>query len=163
MCVAFGGQGVYDFTRETIQCMAERRKGGETGVVAVQGLKGENVWAEAAGEGLGRGRLRHGPVRGVPCAGARLVSQPTGTSHRPPDARADEGTREGAVAAPRSSTLDGLGSHDAALERAGEGLHVHGAARRAEMDPLSVLFHLPPTPSVTYSAARSCRRRKKCS
>src|SRR5262249_45064888 len=45
MCIAFGGQDVYDFhAHETIQCMAERRNGGETGVKAVQGLKGENVW-----------------------------------------------------------------------------------------------------------------------
>jgi hypothetical protein len=51
MCIAFGGQDVYDFhALETIQCMAERRKGGETGVTAVTGLKGENVWkALAAG------------------------------------------------------------------------------------------------------------------
>src|SRR5436305_5645172 len=52
MCVAFGGQDVYDFhAHETIQCMAERRIGGETGVVAVQAFKGENVWKLLAEKG----------------------------------------------------------------------------------------------------------------
>src|SRR5262249_9758301 len=45
MCVAQGGVDRYDFhALEVIQCMAERRKGGETGVVAVQALRGEPVW-----------------------------------------------------------------------------------------------------------------------
>ena len=30
---------------EAMQCMLERRKGGETGVKAVQLLEGDNVWA----------------------------------------------------------------------------------------------------------------------
>jgi hypothetical protein len=45
MCVCFGGVDSYDFHGlETIQCMVERRKGGETGVVALQALRGEAVW-----------------------------------------------------------------------------------------------------------------------
>ena len=45
LCVAIGGVDSYDFhALETIQCMAERRRGGETGVAAVQALRGEAVW-----------------------------------------------------------------------------------------------------------------------
>jgi len=45
MCVAIGGLDSYDFhALEVIQCMAERRHQGETGVAAVQGLRGELVW-----------------------------------------------------------------------------------------------------------------------
>src|SRR5262249_58562101 len=51
LCLAMGGVDSYDFhALETIQCVVERRKGGETGVKAVQGLRGAAVWkAMAAG------------------------------------------------------------------------------------------------------------------
>jgi hypothetical protein len=43
--VAYGGPGSYDFHGlETIQCMVERRKGGETGVDWVQTYTGDGFW-----------------------------------------------------------------------------------------------------------------------
>ena len=54
MCVAIGGVDSYDFhALETIQCMVERRRGGETGVDWLQAMRGEPVW-EAMGKGLFR-------------------------------------------------------------------------------------------------------------
>jgi hypothetical protein len=45
MCVAFGGIDSYDVHAiETVQCMVERRKGGETGVDWLQAYRGENFW-----------------------------------------------------------------------------------------------------------------------
>ena len=45
MCVAYGGMDSYDFHGlETIQCMVERRRGGESGVKWVQAYRGENFW-----------------------------------------------------------------------------------------------------------------------
>ena len=45
MGVAFGGVDSYDFhALETMQCMAERRDGGETGVAWVEGLRGDAFW-----------------------------------------------------------------------------------------------------------------------
>ena len=45
MCVAMGGIDSYDFhALEVIQCMAQRRRGGETGVASVEGLRGDSVW-----------------------------------------------------------------------------------------------------------------------
>ena len=38
---------------EAMQCMVERRKGGETGVKAVQMIEGDAVW-KAGEEGAGR-------------------------------------------------------------------------------------------------------------
>ena len=45
MCVAIGGIDSYDFhALETIQCMTERRRGGETGVAWVEAMRGDAVW-----------------------------------------------------------------------------------------------------------------------
>ena len=45
LCVAIGGIDSYDFhALEVIQCMAERRRGGETGVKSLQALRGDAVW-----------------------------------------------------------------------------------------------------------------------
>ena len=47
--IGYGGVESYGFhALETLQCMIERREGGESGVVAIQCLEGDSVWA--AGE-----------------------------------------------------------------------------------------------------------------
>jgi hypothetical protein len=46
LVVGYGGADVMDFHGlEALQCMVERRKGGETGVKAVQMVEGDAVWA----------------------------------------------------------------------------------------------------------------------
>mgnify|MGYP001203310822 CR=1 FL=1 len=50
--IGFSGLDIYGFhTLEVLQCMMERRKGGETGVSAVTCLEGNSVW-EAADNGI---------------------------------------------------------------------------------------------------------------
>jgi hypothetical protein len=45
LSVGYGGMGSYDFHGlETIQCMVERRKGGETGVEWLQTYRGDKFW-----------------------------------------------------------------------------------------------------------------------
>lgn len=45
MAIGYGGVDSYDFhVLETIQCMVERRHGGESGVAAVQAIRGDDVW-----------------------------------------------------------------------------------------------------------------------
>ena len=52
LSVSYGGLDSYGFhALELLQCMTERRNGGETGITAVQCIEGEAVWA-AAEEGL---------------------------------------------------------------------------------------------------------------
>lgn len=52
VCVAYGGVDSYDFhALETLQCMVERRKGGETGVTWLEAYRGDRFW-EAHGSGV---------------------------------------------------------------------------------------------------------------
>ena len=45
LCVGYGGVDSYDFhALETLQCMVERRLGGETGVKWIQAYRGEKFW-----------------------------------------------------------------------------------------------------------------------
>ena len=45
VCVAYGGVDSYDFhALETLQCMVERRRGGESGVKWMQSYRGDNFW-----------------------------------------------------------------------------------------------------------------------
>jgi hypothetical protein len=45
LCICYGGVDSYDFHGlETIQCMVERRRGGEVGVRRIQAYRGENFW-----------------------------------------------------------------------------------------------------------------------
>ena len=49
LCVCYGGVDSYDFHGlETIQCMVERRHGGETGVKSLTAYKGESFWKACA-------------------------------------------------------------------------------------------------------------------
>jgi hypothetical protein len=50
LCVCYGGVDSYDFHGlETIQCMVERRRGGETGVEWVQAYRGDKFWEALRG------------------------------------------------------------------------------------------------------------------
>jgi hypothetical protein len=52
LCVCYGGVDSYDFHGlETIQCMVERRRGGETGVRWMQAYRGDRFW-DALREGV---------------------------------------------------------------------------------------------------------------
>jgi TAT (twin-arginine translocation) pathway signal sequence len=146
LCVAFGALDVYDFhALETIQCMAERRKGGETGVAAVQAQRGEAVWAALAA-GAWDPRLFEACL-----SRSQTLAQPATFSHRyPTPAQMKEWVKD--PVAYRVDYADGLKATMLLLN----GLvndFTFAARLKGQPEPLSTLFYLPPNPNVVYSAA----------
>jgi hypothetical protein len=87
LCVAIGGVDSYDFhALETIQCMAERRKGGETGVAALQALRGDAVWKAMEAGSWKKGGWEPQLFEACLCRNQTLAQPPT-TSHRYPTAQ----------------------------------------------------------------------------
>lgn len=151
MCVAMGAIDSYDFhALEVIQCMAERRKGGETGVFAVQGLRGDAVW-----KAMDSGSWKAGgwnPLLFEACLSrSQTLAQPPGYSHRYPTTKQMREWVKAPVAY-RIEYADGLKA-TMLLMNGLVGDFTFAAKRSGHGQPLSTLFYLPPNPNVTYSAA----------
>jgi hypothetical protein len=149
--VAFGAVDVYDFhALEMMQCMAERRKGGETGVVAIHALRGDSVWqALEAGSWAGGG---WSPRLFEAClTRSQTLAQDEISSHRyPTREQMRQWTRQ--PVAYRIEYADGLKATMLQLN----GLvrdFTFAAKLKGESEPLSTLFYLPDNPNVVYSAA----------
>ena len=150
LCVAFGGVDSYDFhALEVIQCMAERRRGGETGVAAVQGLRGDAVWKALAAKDWQNGGFDQRLFEAC-LSRSQTLAQVDGNSHRyptpeqirafvkdPVDYRIEY--RDGTKAT--MLLLNGLVTD-----------FTFAARLKDQKEPLSTLFYLPPNPNVTYSA-----------
>jgi hypothetical protein len=149
--LAHGAVDVYDFhALEMIQCMAERRRGGETGVVAVHALRGDPVWKALEADSWSKGGWD--PRLFEAClARSHALWQPTTFSHRrPTTGQIREWVKQ--PVAYRFEYADGLKA--TMLQMNGLVQDFTFAARlRGESEPLSTLFYLPPNPNVAYSAA----------
>ena len=151
MCVAIGGIDSYDFhALEVIQCMAERRRGGEKGVVAIQALRGESVWnAMQAGSWQAGG---WDPKLFEAClTRTQTLHQPKSFSDRYPT---DEQIRDWVKdpIAYRFEYADGVKATMLLMNGLVDDF-TFAARIKGESEPLSTLFYLPPTPNVVYSAA----------
>lgn len=150
MSVAIGGMDSYDFhALEVIQCMAERRQGGETGVAAVQGLKGDAVW-----QAMEAGNWQDGgwdPDLFEACLSrSQSLAQPETYSHRYPTMeQMREWVKE--PIAYRIEYIDGTRA-TMLLMNGLVGDFTFAAQIRGRSAPLSTLFYLPPVPNVMYSA-----------
>jgi hypothetical protein len=151
LCVAFGGVDSYDFhALEVIQCMAERRRGGETGVAAVQALRGDAVWQALAAKDWSAGgwdaRLFEACL-----SRSQTLAQPKSFSHRYPTPEQMRAWVKDPVAY-RIEYRDGVKATMLLLN----GLvsdFTFAARLKGVSEPLSTLFYLPPNPNVTYSAS----------
>jgi len=146
LCVAIGSIDSYDFhALEVIQCMAERRRGGETGVKSLQALRGDAVWKL-----LDSGQCD--PQLFAAClARSQTLAQPKTYSHRLPSA---EQMREW-VKTPVAYRIEYLDGTKATmlLMNGLVGDFTFAARLKGESEPLSTLFYLPPNPNVAYSAS----------
>lgn len=151
MCVAIGGVDSYDFhALEVIQCMAERRRGGETGVVSMHALRGDSVW-----QAMDAGNFAAGgwdPQLFEAClTRSQTLAQPETFSHRyPTPEQIREWVKE--PIAYRFEYADGLKA-TMLLMNGLVGDFTFAAKLKGQSTPLSTLFYLPPNPNVVYSAA----------
>ncbi len=151
MCVAIGGVDSYDFhALETIQCMAERRRGGETGVAWLEALRGDAVWEAMQAGSWQRGGWDPQLFQSCLCRSQTLV-QPESSSHRyPTDEQIRQWVKE--PVAYRFQYADGLKATMLLMNGLVDDF-TFAARLKGDDEPLSTLFYLPPTPNVVYSAA----------
>jgi hypothetical protein len=151
MCVAIGGIDSYDFhALEVMQCMAERRRGGETGVVAMQAIRGDAVWNAMKQTSWADGGWD--PQLFEACLSrSQTLAQPETYSHRyPTPDQIREWVKD--PIAYRFEYADGVKA--TMLMMNGLVSDFTFAARiKDQPEPLSTLFYLPSVPNVTYSAS----------
>jgi hypothetical protein len=151
LCIAIGNVDSYDFhALEVIQCMVERRKGGETGVAALQALRGDSVWkAMEAGSWEAGG---WDPLLFEACLSrSQTLTQEPAVSHRFPTRQQIRKWVQNPTAY-RFEYFDGLKA--TMLLMNGLVADFTFAARiEGQAEPVSTLFYLPPNPNVVYSAA----------
>jgi hypothetical protein len=151
MCVAIGGIDSYDFhALETIQCMAERRSGGETGVAWVEAIRDDQVWKAMDLGKWERGGFSQQLFKSCLCR-SQTLTQEDKTNHRyPTTAQIRDWVKK--PIAYRFQYNDGLKATMLLLN----GLvndFTFAAQLTDQTEPLSTLFYLPPIPNVVYSAA----------
>lgn len=151
MVVAYGPTDIYDFhALETLQCMLERRKGGETGISRVQAWRGPQLWQALDNRELPQGGWP--PALFEACLSrSQTLKQAETFSHRYPTVSE---IREW-VKDPIYYNLqyrDGTLGHLLLLNSLVEDF-TFAAKIKSQNNPISTLFYLPPTPNVAYSAA----------
>jgi hypothetical protein len=147
LMVGVGGSDPMDYhALEAMQCMIERRKGGETGVKAVQLIEGDEVW-KAGEDGRWSKQL----------LGAALSRSDTPLGNAEMDGRTEDMIANGQLrrlvknpAAYFIEHNDGLKSTLLMLNGALKDYNF--AAKVKGMGIQSTQFLLTPTPNVTYSA-----------
>lgn len=151
LVVAMGPTDIYDFhALETLQCMVERRRGGETGVVSMHALRGDAVW-----KALEAGSWANGgwdPRLFEACLSrSHTLAQPETFSHRYPTfAQMREWVKT--PIAYRFEYADGLKGTMLLMNGLVDDF-TFAARMKGRSEPLSMLFQLPPNPNVVYSAA----------
>lgn len=158
LCLAHGLIDIYDFhALEALQCWAERRRGGETGVRWIHALRGDAVWkALEAGNWSADGFDR--PLFDACLIRTHTLRQAPTNSHRlPTPEQMREWVRD--PIAYRFEYLDGTKATMLLMNGLTQDFTV-AARLRGQNKPLSTMFHLPPDPNVAYSSALMAQAEK---
>jgi hypothetical protein len=148
LMVGVGDSDAMDFhALEALQCMIERRKGGETGVRAVQRVEGDAVW-KAGEQGrwsrdlLAAALARSDSIRGLTVQDGRTQDL------------AHSGELPRLVRDPAAYFLEYNDGTCATLLMLNGALNDYNFAARLQGEPglISTQFLLPPNPNVAYSA-----------
>ena len=153
VCVGYGGLDSYDFHGlETLQCMAERRKGGETGVVAVRRCGAQPVWKALATGSWDAGGCDLELFEACLCRSFTLTSPRPGYGNAYPELGQMPGARprpdalpDRVCRRPEGHLADALGP--------GSGLHGRPADRRRK--PAALDADVPGRPLARADAART--------
>jgi hypothetical protein len=147
LMVGVGGSDPMDFhALEALQCMLERRRGGETGVKSVQLVEGDAVWKAGdqkrwSWELLESALSRSDSLQGLTVKDGRTQNL------------AADGAIKTLVSRPAAYFIDYIdGTRATLLMLNGALADYNFAARiRGQRDSISCQFLLPPTPNVAYS------------
>ncbi len=142
LVAAYGPIEVYGFhALETLQCMVERRKGGETGVKAVTCLTGRDVWKAAD--------MGHWSWDLLEAAFGRSESVCPGDVRRNVGGYAVQGMPQSPATAFLIEFRDGFRGTVLLLNGHIQDF-VFAAKIKGESKPASCLMHLPPPPGAKY-------------
>jgi hypothetical protein len=146
--VGTGGSDAMDFhALEAMQCMLERRRGGETGVRSVRLIDGQDVWRAGERQEWSRELLAAALARSNELQGLTRVDA------RPQDL-IGSGQLQQLARRPAAYLIEYAdGTRATMLMLNGAVSDFTFAARiQGQDEPLSTLFYLPPEPNVVYSA-----------
>jgi hypothetical protein len=130
--------------------MAERRRGGETGVVALQALRGDAVWKAMQAESWDAGGWDPALFEACLCRSQTLAQPATFSDRHPTAEQIRQWVKDPAVY--RFEYADGLRAIMLLMNGLVEDF-TFAARLKDEAELLSTLFYLPPNPNVVYSAA----------
>jgi hypothetical protein len=155
MSVAMGGVDSYDFhALEVIQCMVERRKGGETGVSQIEAIRGPAFWDRMAKKSFDEGGWNPDLFAACLARSQTLAQTPSGSHRYPTPDQMREWVKDPVLYRIRYS--DGLKASMFLLNGL-VGDFTFAAKMKNQSEPLSTLFYLPPVPNVAYSAPLMAR------
>lgn len=150
LCVAHGALDIYDFhALESLQCFAERRKGGETGVKWIYAQRGPAVWDAMKSGSWSKGGWDPQLFEACLSRSHTLKQAPTNSHRYPTEAQMAEWVKD--PIAYRFEYVDGTRGTMLLLNGLTEDFLV-AVRQKGQSEPLSTLLHLPPVPNVYYSA-----------